>query len=272
MLRALPQMSVVLLVALGSALACSQPSGGESSQESSGDTPNVAAQPVAIPDGEPEDPDVVYGLGLITAQTMSMLALSSSERDIFEQAIRDHRAGNIRVPLRDVLPRLEEFQKVRLALAAELEQAASEKLLEQARQTGGARILEDAGGVVLRTLEPGDEAEGPVTPADAVELEFEILLRDGMVVDSSAARGGPQTWSVNGLLPCWRAALREMRPQGKARVTCPSDTAYGPRGKLPLILPGAAIRSEITLLSIKRGQAMRFGGMIQGMRPRGRFH
>jgi FKBP-type peptidyl-prolyl cis-trans isomerase FkpA len=264
--------SVAVPFMLAAALACSPPSGADSAQDSTSAMSGAQAASVAVPDGEPEDPDVVYGLGLITAQTMSMLALSPSEREIFEQAIRDHREGNVRISLRDVLPRLDAFQKARLARAAELEREAATRLLEQAGQADGARVLTDAGGVVIQTLQAGAEDEAPPEPADAVELEFEISLRDGTVVDGSTARGGPQTWPVAGMLPCWRAALREMRPGAKASVVCPSETAYGATGKIPLILPRAAIRTELTLLSIKRGQAALYRGGLDGVPRQGGFH
>ena len=52
------------------------------------------------------------------------------------------------------------------------------------------------------------------------------------------------------VIPCWNEALRRMKVGGKARVTCPSDLAYGDRGIGGKILPGAPLQFELELLAI----------------------
>jgi FKBP-type peptidyl-prolyl cis-trans isomerase FkpA len=41
-----------------------------------------------------------------------------------------------------------------------------------------------------------------------------------------------------------------MKPGEKARLTCPSDLAYGDRGLPGTILPGAPLRFEVELLEV----------------------
>jgi len=256
MARMQTSWGVVLLVL---ALACSPSDGGDVGAARAAGTPDVATAPVSVSDGEVADEEVLYGLGLIMAQGMTMLALSPSERKILEQALADYREGSVRVPLGSVLGRIEEFQKERLVVARELESAASEKFLEAALAEPGA--VQAGSGAIYRSLVEGDSDEPSPTLLDAVEVEFEIRLRDGTVVDSSKSRGGAQTWSVRGTLPCWLQVLPQMKVGGKAKVTCPAESAFGDNGKLPLVLPAAAIESEIELVSIQKGQAMRHPAM-----------
>ena len=83
-----------------------------------------------------------------------------------------------------------------------------------------------------------------------MKVHYQGTRRDGSVFDSSYERGKPAVLGMKQVVPCWTEALQLMKPGGKARITCPSDLAYGDRGLPGRILPGATLRFEIELLEI----------------------
>jgi len=219
----------------------------------------VAAAPIAAPEGAGNsDEEIVYGLGIMMGESLSVLALSPRERQIFEQALRDQREGNIRKPLREVLGDLPQFQQVRLAKSRDLEMAAGEAFLTKAKAEQSARVLES--GTVAVELEPGEGDPPGVDGQDAVVVNFEVRLRNGTVVDSSESKGGPQTFSLGGSMPCWQDVLREMKVGSKMKLTCPPSRAYGSVGQLPLIPGSATIETELELVSVIENGAAMHGG------------
>lgn len=81
-------------------------------------------------------------------------------------------------------------------------------------------------------------------------MSYHGTLRDSTVFDSSRDRGAPAAFALDLVIPCWCEALQRMRVGGKARVVCPSSTAYGDRGEPPEVGPGAALHFTIELLEI----------------------
>jgi FKBP-type peptidyl-prolyl cis-trans isomerase len=103
-------------------------------------------------------------------------------------------------------------------------------------------------GVMIKTLRPGT---GPApTAPDRVRMHYDGYLLDGTVFDSSIQRGDPVVWPLNGVIRCLTDGVPMMKVGGKSRLMCPPHTAYGDRGKPPLIAPGASLIFEIELLGI----------------------
>ncbi len=110
----------------------------------------------------------------------------------------------------------------------------------------GAQKLES--GVVLVTMKEGT---GPTpTATDNVKVHYHGTLTDGTVFDSSVERKEPVTFRLNEVIPCWTEGVQKIKVGGKAKLVCPSDTAYGDSGS-GSIPPGAALAFEVELLAIE---------------------
>jgi FKBP-type peptidyl-prolyl cis-trans isomerase FkpA len=88
------------------------------------------------------------------------------------------------------------------------------------------------------------------TATDTVRVHYHGTLRDGTVFDSSVDRGESISFPLNGVIPCWTEGVQKMKVGGKAKLVCPSDTAYGDVGQGP-IPGGAALVFEVELLGIE---------------------
>jgi len=88
------------------------------------------------------------------------------------------------------------------------------------------------------------------TRADQVKVNYEGRLIDGTIFDSSIKRGQAATLPLAGVIPCWTEALQLMKVGGKSRIICPSELAYGDRGALPTIKPGATLEFDVELLDV----------------------
>ncbi len=105
-------------------------------------------------------------------------------------------------------------------------------------------------GVVIEHLREGTGAT-PVA-SDTVVAHYRGTLADGKEFDSSYKRGEPAAFPLTRVVPCWTQGLQKIRVGGKARLTCPSATAYGDRG-YPGVIPGGAVLTfEVELVSIKK--------------------
>jgi FKBP-type peptidyl-prolyl cis-trans isomerase FkpA len=83
-----------------------------------------------------------------------------------------------------------------------------------------------------------------------VRVHYHGTLRDGTVFDSSVERNEPISFPLNGVIACWTEAVQKIKVGGKARLVCPSDTAYGDQGQ-GSIPAGAALAFEVELLAIE---------------------
>jgi FKBP-type peptidyl-prolyl cis-trans isomerase FkpA len=147
---------------------------------------------------------------------------------------------------------MEEFRpKIQALVAArQSAQAANEK---QKGQEFVAKALAEGGtktdnGAVYQILREGT---GPMpTATDTVSVHYTGTLTNGTVFDSSVQRGTPATFPLNGVIPCWTEGLQKLKVGGKMKLNCPSDIAYGDRGRPPQIPGGATLVFEVELLEI----------------------
>ena len=96
------------------------------------------------------------------------------------------------------------------------------------------------------------EGSGPSpTRSDVVKVHYHGTFPDGAVFDSSVDRGQPATFPLNRVIPCWTQGVAQMKVGGKAKLICPPNVAYGPRGAPPRIPPNATLHFEVELLGIQ---------------------
>jgi FKBP-type peptidyl-prolyl cis-trans isomerase FkpA len=147
-------------------------------------------------------------------------------------------------------PQIESFANARIGAAAAQDAApekeASEAFADAIAAEPGAERL--ASGVVFSSIREGDGANP--TAASTVTVHYHGTLRDGSVFDSSVDRDMPATFPLSGVIPCWTEGVQKIKVGGKAKLLCPSDTAYGDAGR-PGIPGGAALLFEVELLAIE---------------------
>jgi FKBP-type peptidyl-prolyl cis-trans isomerase FkpA/FKBP-type peptidyl-prolyl cis-trans isomerase FklB len=194
-----------------------------------------------------DEQKTLYALGVAVSQSMSTLGLSEAELEIVKAGLTD---GVLQRPpkvdMQTYGPRIQQFAQARTALAAEKEKKAGAEFLAKAAAEPGAK--KTASGAIVKEIKAGS---GPKpTATDKVKVHYHGTLPDGTVFDSSVQRGQPATFPLNGVIKCWTEGVQEIKVGGKARLTCPSDIAYGDRGSPPKIKPGATLVFEVELLEI----------------------
>ena len=104
-------------------------------------------------------------------------------------------------------------------------------------------------GLVFRSLKDGTGANPAA--ANTVKVHYKGTFPDGKEFDSSYSRGTPIEFPLGGVIACWTEGVQRMKVGGKAKLTCPSQIAYGERGAGGVIPPNATLLFEVELLGIK---------------------
>lgn len=113
-----------------------------------------------------------------------------------------------------------------------------------------ASIVHAADTPTVTTLKPGTGLSP--TASDTVTVHYRGTLSSGQEFDSSYKRGQPVSFPLNRVIPCWTQAMQTLKVGAKAKIKCPSSTAYGERGVPGVIPPNADLFFEVELLSIGR--------------------
>lgn len=115
-------------------------------------------------------------------------------------------------------------------------------------EKGGANEVVLPSGVKIETIKEG--AGKSPSASDRVTVHYRGTLVNGTEFDSSYSRGQPASFPLRGVIRCWTEGVQKMKVGGKAKLTCPSDTAYGSRGAGSVIPPNSTLVFEIELLGI----------------------
>jgi len=210
--------------------------------------PSPATSPAATMS---EDEKAVYALGAAIGQQVTQqvkaLSLSPAEVETLKKAIAASLAGQKpEFEIAQYGPKLQARAEAQASTAAAAEKGKSAVFRDSAAAEPGA--VKTASGLVFKTITPGKGASPKLT--DVVQVNYRGTLVDGTEFDASAKHGGPATFRLNGVVPCWTEGIQRMKVGEKAKLVCPSEIAYGDRGNGQDIGPGATLVFEVELLGI----------------------
>lgn len=204
----------------------------------------------ADPELKTDDDKGFYALGFNLSQQLTMLNLTPEEfaavKAGFEDgALKKEPKADVKENFAKMQQKLRDRISANAAATATAEKKAGQAYAEKAAKEKGA--TKTASGMVYQEVKAGTGEQPKAT--DKVKVHYTGMLTDGTVFDSSVQRNQPATFPLNGVIKCWTEGLQKMKVGGKAKLVCPSDLAYGDRGR-PSIPPGATLLFEVELLEI----------------------
>lgn len=131
------------------------------------------------------------------------------------------------------------------------QQEKVEALIAAHEQETGKKYTKTDSGMYMMMLEEG-EGDSPKA-TDKVAVHYTGTLLNGKKFDSSADRGQPAKFRVDGVIKGWTEALLTMRPGGKAKLIIPPDLAYGEQGRPPRIPSNSWLAFDVELIKIVPG-------------------
>jgi len=192
-----------------------------------------------------DEQKTIYALGLALSRSLAQFDLTPAETEIVLNAVRDSAAGKPALDINEWGPKIQPLADARAAKTAGQQKEISAAYLAKAAAEPG--VVKTASGLIYHETKAGTGDSPKAT--DTVKVNYRGTLVDGTEFDSSYKRNQPAQFPLNGVIPCWTEGVQMMKVGGKATLVCPSDIAYGDRGR-PSIPGGAALIFEIELLEI----------------------
>ncbi len=225
---------------------------------------SVAAAQEGPGSSQDDESNVLYALGVSLMRDLAVFNLSDGELKHVMAGMQDSLKGEFRVD-----PGLYEARIQVLARRRVQDEVAQQNAMAApfvANELAHPKAIQTPSGMVFTPLEEGRGAR----PAenDQVRVHFRGFLTDGTEFDSSFRRQAPLEIALAEVIPCWKEGIRMIKPEGKARLICPPELAYGQRGRPPAIPPGATLVFELELLATKQGDALHPNSMKRLPRPR----
>lgn len=184
-----------------------------------------------------------YALGAQLGQALKQQGVRSIDAAMLAAAVDDLMRGRSpRLAPDEMRAAVVEYKEARAQANAE---AGRTYLAENGRRSG---VVTLPSGLQYEVLQQGNGAQP--TETDAVRVHYHGTRIDGVVFDSSTARGEPAEFPLNGVIPGFREAITRMRVGGQWRVVVPGELAYGQRGAGADIGPNETLIFEISLLDI----------------------
>ena len=209
--------------------------------------------PFAAAAPETDEQRLAYSRGVTLGESMQA-DIEDLDIDASTDGMREVFDGNeLAMNEEEMMEALMAFQEssmeAREQQAAELAQTNLEEgqdFLAENAERDEVEVTES--GLQYEVLESGDGA----TPGaeDTVEVNYEGMLLDGTVFDSSFERGESVSFQVNLVIEGWQEALQLMSVGDSWMLYIPADLAYGERGQGP-IGPNEMLTLRVELLGIE---------------------
>jgi len=204
--------------------------------------PAWAAQP------QTEDQKTLYALGVYMTRQLAVFNLTAEEYEFVKEGIADAASGKKLTADPDAYGQsINALVQTRMQAAAQKQKDLAKPYLEKAAQENGAEKM--ASGAIYQPIKAGTGTQPK--PTDTVVVHYTGTLIDGKEFDNSVKRGQPAEFILGQVIPCWTEGLGRMKVGGKAKLVCPSDTAYRDQGRPPIIPGGATLVFEVELLEVK---------------------
>lgn len=199
-----------------------------------------------------EDQKSFYALGVHLNKQLSIFDLTPEEMKYVQMGLSDAATGKkLAAEPEAQMQKLGELAQARMAKATEKNKASAKSFLEKAAAEQGAK--KTASGLVYKEIKAGTGIQPK--PTDVVKVHYVGTLIDGKEFDSSVKRGQPVEFPLGQIIPCWAEGVGMMKAGGKAKLVCPSEIAYGDRGRPPIIPGGSTLVFEVELLEVKAAPA-----------------
>src|SRR5262245_41498613 len=121
-----------------------------------------------------------------------------------------------------------------LALTAAIASAQEPKILPAPSDLGAppSDAVKSSTGLISKMLTPGTSEEKPLAN-DVVTVDYTGWKSDGLMVDSSVARGVPSTFPLDKVMAGWRECVLLMTVGEKRRCWVPQALGYNGRAGRP---------------------------------------
>jgi FKBP-type peptidyl-prolyl cis-trans isomerase len=204
-----------------------------------GDTPDSGSSTTRF------DGDTSYALGMDMGSSLKENGIIP-DAGAFFKGFKDALRGKTRFTVDEA------GEKIQQAIVAmrdkenePLKKAEADFLAENKKKPG---IIVTASGLQYEVIYEGS-GEKP-SESDTVKVNYEGVLADGTVFDSSYERGEPVEFPLMGVIPGWREGLQLMSVGSTYKLYIPSELAYGPAGAGQVIPPYSPLTFEVELLEI----------------------
>ena len=194
-----------------------------------------------------DDEKTFYALGMILGRNLAPFGMTPAELAFVKKGLEDQALNKpTDVKLEEYGPKVQALAMARQKVKTEGDKASGIAFAAKAAAEPGAEKLPS--GVIVKMIKEGTGANP--APTDRVKVHYVGTLENGTEFDSSIKRGQPTEFGLNQVVKCWTEGVAKIKVGGKAKLTCPSDTAYGDRGSPPNIPGGATLTFEVELLDI----------------------
>ena len=195
-----------------------------------------------------EDQKAFYALGVHLSKQLSVFDLTTEELKYVQLGMSDAAGGKkLAAEPEANMQKLGELAQARMQKATEKQKELAKPFLEKAAKEAG--VKKTASGLIYKEIKAGTGAQAKAT--DIVKVHYVGTLIDGKEFDSSVKRGQPAELPLSQVFPCWTEGVSMMKVGGKSKLICPSEIAYGDRGRPPVIPGGATLVFEVELLDVK---------------------